>query len=42
LWRIHGRDGDGTKILDLLSSCSDKRPIALSFSMTLRRAVFSS
>jgi hypothetical protein len=29
-------------MLDLLSSCSDKRPIELSFSMTLSRAVFSS
>jgi hypothetical protein len=29
-------------MMDLLSSCSDKRPIAPSLSMTLRRAVFSS
>jgi hypothetical protein len=29
-------------MLGLLSSCSDKRSIKLSFSMTLSRAVFSS
>jgi hypothetical protein len=42
LWQARRKEGEGTKILDSLSSCSNKLPLALRFLITLRRAVFSS
>jgi hypothetical protein len=41
LWQTHKKDEDGIKALGLLSSCSNKHSIELSFLMTLSKVVFN-